>query len=83
MNKVTEWFPAKVKPVRPGVYEVEGVTFPFHYWTGFYWLMAADTRPEGFQGVRPADREPMPSGTYLDRNRWRGLATRPSKRGKR
>jgi len=43
----TDWFPADVKPVRIGVYEVQNMYGPdraplFNYWSGKRWTGSAD-----------------------------------------
>lgn len=37
--KHTPWFPANVKPVRAGVYEIQGDGLPawYRYWDGQFW----------------------------------------------
>lgn len=63
MSKLTDWFPADVKPVRVGQYEVAnthyGDPFPLH-WDGRKWCLSDTKTPAIFQ-----NRE------------WRGLAADP------
>lgn len=77
--KLTEWYPADVKPVHVGVYEVRN-SRPLHYraqgrllgryryWDGNNWMTAA-----------PDDIWHGPSimGTH-DTHQWRGLAQDPN-----
>jgi hypothetical protein len=79
-EKLTPWFPADVKPVRNGVYEVESrVHRAFAYWNGerFGWrcwelpgLGAEEAAIDAFH-MRRAE-------TCLEpRVSWRGLAKEP------
>lgn len=39
-EELTDWYPAQIKPVRPGWYEVRGsalTSAPFRYFDGRYW----------------------------------------------
>ena len=52
----TEWYPAEVRPVRTGYYEVECSWLCYaHYWTGAEWrvdrLAASDTAPQPWRGL--------------------------------
>lgn len=45
-QKLTDWFPPEIKPVRVGVYQVgetEGLSDPdgYSYWDGFHWAQVA------------------------------------------
>lgn len=68
--KLTEWYPADVKPVRVGVYERDfgaGST-GFSKWTGTAWM---------FRGVTPdvaGEHTLWKSANDLP---WRGLAEKP------
>lgn len=64
--KLTPWFPASIKPVRPGHYEIQfadgsgnGDT---RVWTGTRWVWAS-----GMKTLFNTER----------RGRWRGLAEQP------
>lgn len=50
VNRMTEWFPAHIKPVRKGVYEayIESMPFwkkftPYAFWDGRQWHNTSDT----------------------------------------
>ncbi len=63
--KLTEWFPADVKPVRPGYYSVKYTSptigdFPA-WFDGTYWRLF----PESTKRFKNQSRE------------WRGLAEKP------
>lgn len=63
--KKTPWFPADVKPARPGVYEVKacrGSTW-YRRWNGLIWFI-------GDYSVSYAAKEQAP--TFI-RSPWRGL----------
>lgn len=71
--KLTPWFPAKVKPVRKGVYQrdygVDGLGIEFCYWDGNRW---------GLFGYTPDDAKSwayLPTG--YGKCKWRGLAEKP------
>jgi hypothetical protein len=71
--KLTPWFPAHVKPVYPGVYEVR---FPpgkwYRRWDGKRWCVG-NRNPE-----IAANRVLLP----VDKREWRGLAKPPKGWGK-
>jgi hypothetical protein len=75
--KHTPWFPASVKPVRAGVYEVKEGRLPvwYRYWDGQFWY-AGGPSPWSARnwilmpiGVKEAGR--------LLAAPWRGLAEEP------
>jgi hypothetical protein len=72
--KVTEWFEPTVKPVHPGVYELEDLPYPFLYWDGEAWY-GAMLRPEHWP-VTGGVRVEFGKG-YQATCRWRGLADKP------
>jgi hypothetical protein len=67
--KLTPWFPANVKPVRVGVYQVRDTdTLPWYRrWDGAHWHIGAES-------VRIAAATSMPIDSQLP---WRGLAEEP------
>ena len=69
--KLTPWFPANVKPVRAGVYEVKEDDPPAWYrrWDGECWYVG-DATPER------AAQETIVLASWL-RAPWRGLAEEP------
>jgi len=69
--KLTPWFPAKVKPVRAGVYEIQEDELPVWYrrWDGKNWYVG-DPTPEG------AAQERTILASWF-RAPWRGLAKEP------
>lgn len=76
MSKVTEWFPGDVKPMRVGVYETKpDNSVTYQHWDGEQWGFCAIDPLSALNGIG------LRSGTQDAK--WRGLATRPSKRGKR
>lgn len=57
--KLTEWYPAHIKPVHVGVYLTDAVsktTNAFQYWNGEFWGMYAPTPKEcsvdAYKGIR-------------------------------
>jgi hypothetical protein len=72
--KLTPWFPASVKPVRAGVYEVRALvafTKWHRYWCGKHWYAGATT-PSGAMHKFKEFRARAPLITP-----WRGLAEEP------
>lgn len=68
MEKVTEWYPANVKPVHVGVYEVEtALGRYFRLWDGKRWHWGGDTPNDALRGG-VLERGPDP---------WRGLRSKP------
>lgn len=67
--KLTPWFPADVKPVRPGVYEMR-CDPPRWYrrWDGRHWYI-------GDTNVSVAAKETLASWCAFEM--WRGLAEEP------
>ena len=65
--KLTPWFPKTVKPVWPGIYQVD-FAGSYSYWTGSYWYLPARTRHQAFRVRRPAQ---------IQAHRWRGLIEEP------
>lgn len=67
-DMLTPEFPADVKPVRPGVYQVRphlhAAGWSFSRWNGRYWSLFRSTAAK-------AARSTFPSGTQ--NKRWRGL----------
>lgn len=87
-QKLTDWFPADVKPARPGIYELAygnldvAMPMPFHYWTGSYWANGAGKTVDE---CNERSRERMPTeswATYMKTAKWRGLAEDPSAKDK-
>jgi len=68
--KLTPWFPANVKPVRAGVYEVESLNHfkLYRYWDGRRWRAGAHTPDRAIQKFRISG---LPSPDVVS---WRGLA---------
>jgi hypothetical protein len=62
-QKLTPWFPASVKPVREGVYEVKEVggpnTFLLRWFRKRWWLTECDGK------------------AFIQDREWRGLSTPP------
>ncbi len=68
--KLTPWFPADVKPVRAGVYEIQDSAASWYRrWDGKNWYIG-DATPER------AAQEAVVLASYL-RAPWRGLAEEP------
>jgi hypothetical protein len=69
--KRTPWFPAEIKPVRPGFYEVESANGSrtaklFAVWTGREWAWPSDVRRN------------YPRPVLFFQNRaWRGVTEEP------
>jgi hypothetical protein len=71
--KLTPWFPADVKPVRAGVYEVNAEFHDppwYRYWNGEFWHAGGHT-PEY------AAQQPRISLEDILLAPWRGLAEEP------
>lgn len=74
MDKVTNWYPAKINPVRVGWYEChyageEEYTMR-RYWNGLFWLIVPESLPTCCAfGIDPRDK-------------WRGLCAALSVDGK-
>ena len=66
---LTPWFPADVKPVRPGVYEVQTITGRFAYFDGYSWGWSFATKREAER-----DRDPWYA---MQKKLWRGLNKEP------
>ena len=75
--KLTPWFPAEVKPVHVGVYEIyehrrhERPTFK--HWNGSFWGFASASIGQ----AQSADTHLGPS--LVQKCNWRGLAAPPKK----
>lgn len=66
---LTEWYPAHIKPVREGVYEIKAGPPPwFRYWNGSSWHWGGDTPLEAL-GNKMIFK-------FNDNAQWRGLAER-------
>lgn len=69
--KLTPWFPASVKPVRAGVYEVRMDGPPWYrYWDGVHWY-AGHCTSELACALPHVSLEETPTEP------WRGLAEEP------
>ena len=70
-EKLTDWFPPAITPVRPGVYDVsrekQFIAPWYSYWNGQYWT-EGDLSPESCM-----NRLKQPAGLRS----WRGLAEEP------
>ena len=66
---LTPWFPADVKPVRLGVYEVQMNNCRFAYFDGERWGWA-------FSTVRKANKDRHTTGAIQSKV-WRGLNKEP------
>ena len=80
MSKLTDWFPAGVKPVRVGVYERdygrqfdEGDDPAYQFWDGSQWLYGTSTPETTMKAVAKSDF----SGVCQYEHAWRGLAEPP------
>ncbi len=67
MSKVTEWYPASVKPVHRGEYDCL-YNFSIDKPRRLYW--------NGFEWINPLTRRRSPFGWSGDQ--WRGLAEKPA-----
>lgn len=71
--KVTEWFPASVKPVRVGWYQCRGIfydgTTVMRYWSGAGWQW----RDTSGQMSRAAVCKSCDKHGIIKEDRWRGL----------
>lgn len=70
-QEVTEWYPADVKPVHVGVYEVQNMYDPthpnlFNYWTGKEWTGSASH-------IESLVMESRPHICAFQGRVWRGL----------
>ena len=78
MPKLTEWFPAEIKPVRVGVYEVSNCFGEkignFAYWDGKKWSGYNETIEGAIHNYNTAAE----FQNRADQNKqWRGLAEKP------
>lgn len=80
--KLTPWFPANVKPMRPGVYKVDtGIQilcwshFDGEHWNGTWGRVETAAHESGWYG-RMGNQ-----GNSEFLKRWRGLATNPTAQG--
>ena len=75
--KLTPWFPAHVKPARPGVYKKDFSLITdireFQYWTGNRWIYGADTPEDTAANLRNSRHY----GAHPGPRPWRGLAEKP------
>lgn len=70
-QKLTPWFPGHVKPVRPGVYQVDGnFGMGWKNWDGSHWLAFHYTSVYAVAESSISVTQDMP---------WRGLASDPKK----
>ncbi len=71
---VTEWFPADIKPVRVGVYQIKDGFMDevdwYSYWNGLEWRYAGYTPKEAYQ-----DR--LEKHSLNQYQKWRGLSSKP------
>lgn len=83
-KKLTPWFPGDVKPTRKGVYELEALPAPYHYFDGKNWSVAGASPKQysigKWKSLPTCDKVGC---TYHLRRRWRGLASDPAKRAVR
>jgi hypothetical protein len=72
-QKLTDWFPADVKPVRVGVYQTrQGEEFSdwFQFWNGTFWSESSGYVDGAFRSQgRPSEG--------FNEVEWRGLAQPP------
>jgi hypothetical protein len=84
--KLTDWYPAHVKPVREGVYERDAADSDgraFAYWDGnrwfsLHWVGLSDPKTAA-RAIECARAAVTPSS--WPRTAWRGLAEDPNKKG--
>lgn len=72
-EQLTDWFPAHVKPARPGVYETDEVNTGercYQFWNGEFWGYASSTPAEA------AEASHLKS--MFQDDKWRGLSVKPS-----
>lgn len=81
-KKLTPWFPADVKPVHAGVYEIKDSNRPcYAFWRGDGWGYASWTKPnEKAIEMCAEDGFRLRDGDWIDDEcrSWRGLAVKPS-----
>lgn len=70
-KKLTDWFPADVKPVHIGVYETNAVTHGvYQKWDGEKWCTYCPS-------VRSANMPANSNESEYQNVKWRGLAVKP------
>lgn len=76
MSKVTQWFPANIKPVHIGLYNasIAGNTRLMRLWNGRYW--SRGFYPEVMNGSE-IKRAKKSKYRLQDCVKWRGLAEKP------
>ena len=74
--KLTPWFPADVKPVHVGVYEIyenkRSERRTFKHWNGRFWGFASRT-------IMDAQNADALGPSIIQKCKWRGLAEPPKK----
>ena len=79
MSEYTEWFPAHIKPVRNGVYEVDTPNChanKYAYFDRHGWRLCSSTIEEA--NDQKTDLEDLDeSSMTLKTSQWRGLAKKP------
>ena len=83
MPKLTEWFPAEIKPVRVGVYEVSNIfrekIGTYAYWDGKWWHGYNDTIDGAMENIEIRMNLAANNLRLLasQNKQWRGLAEQP------
>ncbi len=74
-QKLTPWFPASVKPVHVGVYEITErlLGTGYCYWNGYEWANMGSSINKAYE-----NRDWL-EGAYQSKN-WRGLAEQPKEK---
>jgi len=73
---VTQWFEPTMRPCYSGIYELQGIPYPFLWWNGAEWNYPAETPKQCADAHRiKHDSLPHSFGSgYPARCKWRGLA---------
>ena len=75
--KLTDWFPADVKPVRTGVYETKQQNMfhgtRFQFWNGKFWCAYTSTAED-------AARASNSNKSSVHNPAWRGRANNPKRK---
>jgi len=82
--KLTEWFPASVKPVRTGWYKCRFARMVpvWRYWSGSIWKMDTcgdECELNSIDRLSPKTKSCFGDLPYEKNEAWRGLASEPMK----
>lgn len=68
-NKLTQWYPAEIKPYRVGTYKTNSRGICFQYWNGKYWGYCCDQK--NIAEIYKYNK------SCMQNVKWRGLSNKP------